>query len=295
MSDDLDAYLVAQSTLIERHLNTLMGERRGLHAGLFDAARYATLGGGKRLRPILTLATSEAFGVPDDVAIQPACAVELVHTYSLIHDDLPCMDNDDFRRGKPSVHKAFPEAVAVLTGDYLLTYAFEVLATAPSLQPHQRLTLVSTLAKASGSEGLIGGQLLDIEAETKKPDENMLQEIHRRKTGALIAAAVQFGGIVADVPDTVMKSLSASGLLLGLAFQIIDDILDVTHGEAKHGKKGGSDAAKGKTTFVTLLGMNKAHAAAEKAVNRAISVLRSLPCDAERLEAIAGRILDRQT
>lgn len=191
------------------------------HNRLYIAARYSLLGGGKRIRPLLAIATGKMLGADLEALLNPACALEMIHTYSLIHDDLPAIDNDDFRRGKPSLHKAYGDANALLAGDFLLTYAFEVLSEAPLLSSEQRLKLISTLAKASGGEGMIGGQIMDI---AKKG--HCLEKINAMKTGALLTASMQFGGIIAGVNPQIYDSLTLLGQKIGLLFQICDDILD---------------------------------------------------------------------
>lgn len=196
-------------------------EKRQVPEGrLYCAGRYALLSGGKRIRPLLTLAVGELFDAPLSSLLIPACAIELIHTYSLIHDDLPAMDNDDFRRGQPSLHKAYDEATAILTGDYLLTFAFELLSTAPNLSSEQKLHLITALAKASGALGMIGGQIMDIQNYHDK------ELVDAKKTGALIGVAVLFGAIVANVSQERYRQLSFFGEKIGLLFQLCDDILD---------------------------------------------------------------------
>ncbi len=192
---------------------------------LYQAARYSVFSGGKRIRPLLTLATVKMLGGDLPSALIPACALELVHTYSLIHDDLPCMDDDDFRRGKPTLHKVYTEGQAVLAGDFLLTYAFELLTTCSALSDGQKLLLISTLAKASGGEGMIGGQVLDI----RNDEATDLKTLHEKKTGALFAAAVQFGGIVSGSSMKDIRLLEQLGYQIGYLFQVVDDFLDGEH------------------------------------------------------------------
>src|ERR1700733_13555891 len=228
---DLISYIQAHISEINRTLETLVPENNLPHNTLFQAARYALIGPGKRIRPLLTLATVQILQGNLSNALEPACAIELIHTYSLIHDDLPCMDNDDFRRGKPTLHKVFPEGHALLTGDFLLTFAFELLATAPKLSDKQKIKLIQTLAERSGSDGMIGGQALDIEAAEKEMDPNALSFIHQLKTGALITASIEFGGILGHADEAQMDILRQFGNAIGLAFQIIDDIQDITMSE----------------------------------------------------------------
>jgi geranylgeranyl diphosphate synthase type II len=205
---------------INRCLESLIPEKQVAHNPLFQAARYSLLSSGKRIRPLFTLETGKLFGAPQDDLLIPACALELIHTYSLIHDDLPALDNDDMRRGKPSLHKAFDEATAILAGDFLLTYAFEILATA-ALPEKTRLSLITCLATASGSEGMIGGQLLDVSHANVSS-----KEINAKKTGALFRASIEFGGIVANVSPALLNRLRIFGDAVGAQFQLCDDILD---------------------------------------------------------------------
>ena len=291
---DLAAYLQAKRSLIEQKLAALVPERDVAYGQLFKAARYALLGSGKRLRPLLTLTTAEAIGGSCEVALTAACAIEMIHTYSLIHDDLPCMDDDDFRRGKPSVHKAFSEGHAVLTGDYLLTYAFEVIAQDPLLKSEQKVALIALLAKNSGDQGMIAGQVMDIEAEGVAIDIEALHNIHQHKTGALITAAVEFGGIIADASPDQVVLLRRFGDDIGLAFQIIDDVIDVVASSQKHGKAIASDEINNKTTYVTLLGVEAAQQKANKLLHRALGYLRLLPDDTLLLQELAKRLVHRQ-
>jgi geranylgeranyl diphosphate synthase type II len=290
---DLKTYLASKNALIEQALDQFIPEQSLPYGKLFAAARYSLLGGGKRLRPVLALATTETVGGSLEAAMAPACALEMIHTYSLIHDDLPCMDNDDFRRGKPSLHRAFPEGHAVLTGDYLLTYAFEVLSTAPKLTPEQRLRLITILSQRSGGAGMISGQVLDLDVVGKKIDLETLKLVHRLKTGALLKASVEFGGIVANVPESQMALLQQFGEQIGLAFQIMDDVLDVTASEQKHGKKTASDIANNKTTYVSLMGLEQSRALAQKLSDEAAQTLRQLPYDVSLLTGLAQLIVQR--
>lgn len=236
---------------------------------LFEAARYS-LEGGKRLRPLLTLAITSAYQIPLEIALRPACALEMVHTYSLIHDDLPCMDNDDFRRGKPSLHKTYPESHAILTGDFLLTYAFEVLATAPNLTDRQKIDLIGTLALRSGSQGMIGGQVLDI-GQKELPLPARLQ-MHAMKTGALITAACEFGGIIALQTD--LTPFQTIGRHLGLAYQIVDDMRD-------------------QDGLIQQIGIDRADELAQEHFEQAMETIEALPSGAIRLAQLAEEMLFR--
>jgi geranylgeranyl diphosphate synthase, type II len=287
-------YLQKKSQLIENYLATLIEERNVPYRQLFTAARYSLLGGGKRLRPILLLASIEALNGNSEHALSVASALEMVHTYSLIHDDLPCMDDDDFRRGKPSLHKAFSEAHAVLTGDFLLSHAFEIIADERHLNAEQKVALIGLLAKSCGGNGMIAGQVMDIEAEGKSIDQETLQRIHRHKTGALITASVKMGGIVAHAQKQEMDALEHYGNAIGLAFQIVDDILDVSASVEKHGKTTSSDMANNKTTYVTLLGIDKAQAMADQLVNSAKQHLQPIGSSAKHLCELADYITIRK-
>ncbi len=290
---DIANYLQSQSQVIEKHLDHLVSLRHGPYQHLIEAARYALLGGGKRLRPILALATVQMLGGNQITALSPACTLELIHTYSLIHDDLPCMDDDDYRRGKLTVHRKYSEGHAVLTGDYLLTYAFEVLATDKHLSPDKKVKLITLLSRQSGCDGMIGGQVLDLACEGKKIDLETLRLLHRNKTAALITASVEFGGILADATEQQLMHLREFGENVGLAFQVIDDILDVTSSQAKHGRAVASDLLNDKSTYVTLLGLEQAKAYALNFYHQALKALKPLPFDTSFLVNLADFILRR--
>ena len=291
---DIANYLKTEGRLIEQELDRLIPERDDLTKKLFESARYAVLGGGKRLRPILALATAQMLGSDPRLALTPACTLELIHTYSMIHDDLPCMDNDDFRRGKLTVHKKYSEGHAVLTGDFLLTYPFEILATLPSLSAEKKIQLITTLAKQSGSDGMIGGQVIDLAFEGKTISIEHLKLLHRCKTGALLAASIEFGAIIGEAKPKDFIHLKRFGEAIGLAFQIVDDILDVTSSEIKHGKIVSSDIINEKSTYVSLLGLEQAKIDAELFYDQAIKELASLSYDTSLLVGIANYILRRE-
>ncbi len=257
---DLQSYLTEVNTLVDRALDRWLPGQKLKPGIIHQAMRYSVFAGGKRLRPVLTIAASESVGGTQGKALPAACALELVHTYSLIHDDLPAMDDDDFRRGRPSSHKVYGEAVAILAGDALLTYAFELLVR-ESLNLGSDAGLVSSqvqeLAQAAGTAGMIGGQVLDLEAEGRKVDLAGLEEIHHRKTGALLKAAVRLGAIAAGAGWEELTDLTAYAEALGLAFQIKDDLLDVEGDSAKLGKPVGSDAAKDKSTYPSIIGLEQ--------------------------------------
>lgn len=284
---DITIYLRDLSKKIEQSLEELVENKKTPYRSLLEAARYSLLGSGKRLRPILAIATASSLGCPEDKSLRAACSLELVHTYSLIHDDLPCMDDDDLRRGKPTLHKAYPESHAVLAGDYLLTRAFEILAADPSLSDGQKVKLIQILARNAGGDGMIGGQIIDIESENKQLSLESLQTMHRLKTGAMIAASLEFGGILANAGAKAMQALRAFGEEIGLAFQIVDDILDVTSTKESIGKTAASDIANFKATYVSILGLERAKAAAQSHYDAALDAIKELPLSAPILEALA--------
>lgn len=278
---------------IEARLEQLISEQSMPYQQLFDAARYALFSGGKRLRPQLTLAACELLGADAEAALTPACAIELIHTYSMIHDDLPSMDNDDFRRGKPTVHRVFPEGLAVLAGDYLLTVAFEILAEAPGLDTQQRIDLVRIIARASGAHGMIGGQVMDLANEGGVSNIETLRLIHHLKTGALISGAVECGAVVAKANAEQIGWLREFSDAIGLAYQIVDDIIDVTHSEEKHGRTESSDLAHAKLTYVSCMGLAGAQAEAEEQLGRALELLGRFNGDKTGLRDLAQRMVHR--
>lgn len=263
-------------------------------ARLVEAMRYSAIGGGKRVRPLLLVATAQMFGVDRDTALQAGCAVEAIHAYSLIHDDLPCMDDDDLRHGKPTAHKKFDEATAVLAGDSLHALAFEILSdTAVSSDPFIRAELIATLATASGMNGMAGGQMMDMEADKTDYDLHSITRLQQLKTGALLAASVEMGAVLGKVPPEGRSHLRAYARDIGLAFQIADDLLDVNGDEAKAGKALRKDIDQGKQTFVTLMGVDKSREQANALVDQAISHLASHGDDASMLCALARFIVER--
>ncbi len=293
MKSEIANYLEVQGQLIEKELDRLVPLRHGHHQQLYESARYALLGGGKRLRPILTLTTTRMLGGDPHSALTPACTLEMIHTYSMIHDDLPCMDNDDYRRGKLTVHKKYSEGHAVLTGDFLLTYAFEVLATDLHLSAEKKSHLIAILARQSGSEGMIGGQVMDLTFEGKKIPLETLRLLHRNKTAALLTAAIEFGGVIGNAKPSHLENLRQFGECLGLAFQVIDDILDVTSSQTKHGKAISSDILNEKSTYVSLLGLEQAKAYANNFYEQALLALKPLPYNISQLVALADFVLNR--
>lgn len=263
-------------------------------ARLIEAMRYATIGGGKRVRPLLVVATAELFGVGRNAAINAGCAVEAIHAYSLIHDDLPCMDDDDLRHGKPTLHKAFDEAAAVLAGDCLHALAFDILTQADtSTDPFVRAELVATLARASGHDGMAGGQMMDIVSEEEEYDLRQVTRLQQLKTGALLAASVEMGAILGRVPPEGRIHLRAYARDIGLAFQIADDLLDVEGDEEKAGKALRKDEVQGKQTFVTLMGREQARTQAEMLVDQAGRHLASYGEEARLLVDLAHFVVKR--
>jgi farnesyl diphosphate synthase len=261
---------------------------------LVEAVRYAAIGGGKRLRPLLLMATAEIYGVDRHAALRAGAAIEAIHVYSLIHDDLPCMDDDDLRRGKPTLHKAFDEATAVLAGDTLQCFAFEILADpATSGDPFIRVELVQCLARASGHHGMAGGQMMDIAAETTDFDLPTVTRLQQLKTGALLGAAVEMGAILGRVPPDGRTHLRGYARDIGLAFQIADDLIDLEGDAEAAGKALRKDAGAGKQTFVSLLGAERAREQARVLVDQAVAHLSQHGSEADLLRAIARFIVER--
>lgn len=287
--------LTAWAGLTEKRLAALCDEYLPQQSELGQAARYSLLGGGKRVRAVLTLASCHLAGADAANALDYACALEMLHCYSLIHDDMPCMDNDDFRRGRPSCHKQFGEATALLAADALVTAAFEVLAHA-KCSAESRIEAVQLLARGGGDRGMLYGQELDKHFETVRAGEAELLNLHAHKTGALIIAAVELGCAAAGVrPDTdTRKALVRYAAELGLVFQIVDDILDVTSTTEELGKPVGSDADNDKTTFITLYGLQGAHEEAERHNAAALAALDALGPGADFLRLMAAELLERK-
>ncbi|MBI2434500.1 MAG: polyprenyl synthetase family protein [Candidatus Hydrogenedentes bacterium] len=254
---------------------------------LLEAIRYSLLGAGKRLRPALVLGTTEMLAGDDAPALPAACAIEMIHTYSLIHDDLPAMDNDDLRRGKPTSHKAFGEATAILAGDALLTMAFDFAATSGNVQ------VIREIAQAAGVGGMAGGQQLDLESESKRISLPELRRVHAWKTGALIRCSVRCGALLAGAREDTLAALTAYGDRIGLAFQIADDILNVTGTEEQLGKPVGSDATRQKSTYPALVGLERSRELADEAAAAAIAELHDFGPKADRLRAMARFVVER--
>ena len=288
--------LAQAATLTNSALDRLLVVPPDLEARVYQAMRYSALAPGKRLRPFLVLAGARLFGVARRCALQVAAAIEMVHAYSLVHDDLPAMDDSDLRRGRPTCHKEFDEATAVLAGDGLLTTAFEVLAHSDThADPAVRCELVAALAAAAGAAGMVGGQMIDLIAEHQLLDIGAITRLQRMKTGALIAFACEAGAILAKAPAEPRTALRGYAHDLGLAFQIADDLLDVEGSAAETGKPVGADAAAGKATFVSILGVARARAQAELLVRQAVAHLDLFGGRAELLREAARFVISRRT
>ncbi len=295
LSVDLEKRLEETADRITVALDTLIPRVQGPEARLMSAMRYAALGGGKRLRPFLVLETGRLFGVDERCLLRVAAALECIHTYSLIHDDLPCMDDDDLRRGRPTVHIAYDEATAVLAGDALLTIAFEILADPQThADPNIRIALVGRLAEASGARGMVGGQMMDMIAEELGDDIAAVTRMQRLKTGMLITYAVEVGALMGRASDEAKHALSAYAHDLGLAFQITDDILDAEGSTEEVGKAVGKDAVKGKATFVSLLGLDGAKQRVTLLADQARAHLSMFGARAQYLNQIIDTITQRR-
>jgi farnesyl diphosphate synthase len=290
--DDFDAWVRLELAAVESALDTLVPE--DTPAGLGDAMRYAVLDGGKRLRPLLVLAACDAVGGDTGAAMRAAVAVELIHAYSLVHDDMPCMDDDALRRGKPTVHVKYGEAQAMLAGDAMQALAFEVLTPDEGMPPALQARLVSLLARAAGHEGMAGGQAIDLASVGKVLDEAALRDMHRRKTGALLQASVLMGAACGPTTPAAWQALADYGAALGLAFQVVDDILDVTQASETLGKTAGKDLENNKPTYVTVLGLTAARRHADELRDQAQkALLRSGLDRAARLAWLADKVVDR--
>jgi geranylgeranyl diphosphate synthase type II len=283
----VEEYLKQASLRVNAALERHLPPESDAPADLHKAVRYSVFAGGKRLRPALALASFEAcHGSGEDVLLA-ACALEMTHTFSLIHDDLPCMDNDDFRRGRPTNHKVFGEAIAILAGDSLLVYAFELLAKTG------RPECIATLARALGTKGMLGGQVVDIQSEGKKVGLDTVDYIHNHKTAALIEASLVMGAQLAGADDEVIAGLGSFGNAIGLAFQIVDDVLDLEQTTEALGKDAGSDLAKGKATYPAVIGIPASKERARQLIDGAKLELRKLPIQGSTLELIADYIITR--
>ena len=292
-SFDLKNYLAQRGVAVDKALGRFLPAPSVKPGTIHQAMRYSLFAGGKRMRPALCLAAAEACGGKIEAAMPLACAVECIHTYSLIHDDLPAMDNDDFRRGKPTNHKVYGEGIAVLAGDALLTQAFEIAAQAKGWPRYSHQALILELAVAAGSKQLIAGQVADLEGEGKKISAAQLRYIHERKTSALLCCSVRLGGMSANCTPAQLEALTQFGYNVGLAFQIIDDILDITQTSEQLGKTAGKDTAAQKATYPSIVGMEKSQRIARQLTERAFASLNIFKGKARALEAMADYLLKR--
>lgn len=289
---DFDGWMRAQLARVEDALSHWVCP--DAPAGLGEAMRYAVLDGGKRLRPLLVLAACEAVGGNAQAALRAACAVELIHAYSLVHDDMPCMDNDVMRRGKPTVHVRFGEARALLAGDALQALAFELLTPEEGVPSAMQARLCRELARAAGADGMAGGQAIDLASVGLQLSEDQLRQMHRLKTGALLQASVVMGAVCGQTPEGTLRALSDYGAAMGLAFQVVDDVLDVTQDSATLGKTAGKDAASDKPTYVSLMGLEAARAHAEALRAQALAALAASGLtDTRALAALADMVVRR--
>jgi len=295
---DLKAYLNERRAIVEQALQGILPVPEGPAADIVGAMGYSLFAGGKRLRPILCIAGAEAAGGEAKDVLPVACAIELIHTYSLIHDDLPVMDDDDMRRGKPTSHKVFGEAVALLAGDGLLTKAFHVM-TGPDLvnraRPDALLAVIGLIAQAAGYEGMVGGQVVDIQSEGMEVGPSIVEFIHTRKTAALISASVVSGAILVGAAEDQVKALTSYGQNIGLAFQVSDDILDIEGDSQELGKNVGSDTRQEKITYPAILGLKRSKQIQKELVEQAIEFLAPFDHRAEPLRHIAKYIIERKT
>jgi len=291
---ELKTYLVARQKEVDRALDRFLPKASTTPATIHKAMRYSLFAGGKRLRPILCLAAAEACGGRISSALPLACAVECIHTYSLVHDDLPSMDNDDLRRGRATCHKVFGDGIAILAGDALLTIAFEIAAHFRATRRYDLCEILREIAQAAGSQKLIAGQVADLEAEGRRINRGQLRYIHENKTAALLTASVRLGAMAANATPKQLAAITAFGRALGLAFQVIDDILDVTQTSEKLGKSAGKDVAAKKATYPAVLGLEKSRAEARRLTSQAHRALKSLGKGATVLRALADYLLQRE-
>jgi len=290
---NLDAFLISSTASVNAALERFLPSENTKPATIHKAMRYSLFAGGKRMRPALVLAAAQACGGRETDALPLACAVECIHTYSLVHDDLPAMDNDDYRRGKLTNHKIFGEGIAILAGDALLTQAFEMAAQARGWPRYSHRDLVLEIAKASGSLQLIAGQVADLEGEGKRTSAAQLKYIHERKTSALLCCSARLGGMSANCSTAQLNALTDFGYHVGLAFQVIDDILDVTQTSEKLGKTAGKDTKAQKATYPSIIGLEKSRKIAADLTYKAFAALKSFKGKAAALEALAEYLLKR--
>jgi geranylgeranyl diphosphate synthase type II len=291
----LDQYIHEHQKLVDKALERWAPGESSAPETIHKAMRYSLFAGGKRIRPLLCIASAQSVSDAPRGVENAACALEMVHTYSLIHDDLPALDNDDLRRGRPTCHKVFGEAMAILAGDALLTLAFAVLSELPDLDSRRRVRLVQELATAAGTTGgMIGGQVQDIEGERQRPTAHLLDRIHRAKTGALLRTSVRFGAVYAGAEEQQLTALTSYGEHIGLAFQIVDDVLDVEQSSEALGKTAGKDAQQHKITFPAVYGLERSKAMAEEERLAAHTALRSFDGRADRLHELADLVVHRK-
>jgi geranylgeranyl diphosphate synthase type II len=293
---DVKAYLTQKREIVDKALEALVPNAKSYPPRVFEAMRYSLFAGGKRVRPILAIASAEALGAKTSGLLPVAGTLELIHTYSLIHDDLPAMDDDDFRRGRPTCHKVYGEAMAVLAGDGLLNMAFEALSDPRRLRaipPGRLVAIMREISLASGVFGMIGGQVVDMESEGKEVDFPTLEYIHTRKTGALIRASVRVGALYAKASEKRLKALTRYGEMVGLAFQIADDILDIVGTQEEIGKDVGSDLKKGKKTFPSFYGLEESRRRANEVAGHAVAALKDFDRKADPLRELATYIVTR--
>jgi geranylgeranyl diphosphate synthase type II len=291
----LPAFFEEDRLAVDAHLDRLMPAETLQPPSIHQAMRYSVFAGGKRIRPILCLETARIFDADVSPALYPGCAIEFIHTYSLIHDDLPALDNDDLRRGKPTCHKKFGEATAILAGDALLTLAFETIAASPA-PADRRVAIITEISTAAGTiHGMVGGQVADLEAEGRRVGPETLEYIHRSKTAALIRASLASGALSAGAPPDDVARLRRFGETIGWAFQVTDDILDVEESSAALGKTAGKDIAQQKATYPAVFGLPRSHEIANELANKAIAELQPYGDRAERLRAIAEFLVLRRT
>ena len=289
----MKSYMQRKMDLINQQLNEIYTENMALNKDLAKAMNYSLMAGGKRLRPILIMAAADALGVDGEKFFRLSTSIEFIHTYTLIHDDLPAMDNDDYRRGKLTNHKVFGEALAILAGDALLTMAFEIIATDKNVDAETKVKIITEMSKAAGAEGMVGGQVIDMQSENKKIDIQTLKQMHAAKTGALFCAAIRSGAILAGADEKQLANLTEYARQFGLAFQITDDILDVVGDEKTIGKPVGSDEKNHKSTYVTLGSLESAKALAQEAVDKAKASLVDFGENAEFLRALVDYLITR--
>ena len=293
----LGAYLDARKKIIDEALIRYMPGEDNYPPVIFKAIRYSLFAGGKRIRPVLCLASAEAVGDDAESILPVACALELIHTYSLIHDDLPAMDDDDYRRGRLTSHKVFGEDMAILAGDALLTEAFHLMSDRglmENIAPEKLISVIHDIAGAAGCFGMVGGQVVDVQSEGEAVETEVLNFIHTRKTGAMITAAVKAGAILANAGEVELNALTSYGRNIGLAFQIADDILNVEGDQKLMGKGTGSDTKRGKVTYPTLMGMDASRKKAGELVEEALSAIKNFDHRAEPLRMIAAYIVERK-